>query len=527
MTSIERDESNFYGAVCKPEYSILTYTWGRWKIRDAKGGPALPVLGTSWKIPAVREEHFTVKAFQSVVQRMSSDSIEWAWIDIACIDQENAAAQAEEVGRQASIFKNARRAFVWLSHLQTEALSSAVQSIQEHGLQLRDYIDRLGPYLSPHDLLHSLHKELNVLFDDPWFSSLWTLQEVVLRNDALVLSAQAEPIWWESNQYMYLTMFINHCQNMFKDFAELEKELNRPENTRRSQEPRGQEMKDLISEVKKRILQAGFYYLFTDNPNVQYGTARYRTTSRDVDRIYAIMQIYNLRVGKSIRPHENPSLDELVDEFALAINQTCLIMGQLFVHTEPPPPGKSWRITRASTVPDTLMNYKEPRQQSTVTKNALGNIVVTCQCCPFPSLLELVRDAEQASPINLEFRLALDETILHQLSQHPLFGEAVAGHRFSNGRVPGWPLLPHFGGQNLWVLLLGDIRGEWDMQKRGFDGRYVGSLINCGLGGWSLEKEWQDIPHYRLGVCTWEARATWHEERLTTLPWKCVQVELY
>ena len=161
------------------------------------------------------------------------------------------------------------------------------------------------------------------------------------------------------------------------------------------------------------------------------------------------MQIYNLQVGKSIRPHENPSLDALIDEFAMAINRECLIMGQLFVHTEPPPPGKSWRITRASTVPKTLMDYKEPRQHSTITKIKFGKIVITGPCCPFPGLLELARDAEQASPINLEFRLALDEGILHQLSQHPLFGEAVAVHKFSNGRVPGWPLLPHFGGQTL------------------------------------------------------------------------------
>jgi hypothetical protein len=143
------------------------------------------------------------------------------------------------------------------------------------------------------------------------------------------------------------------------------------------------------------------------------------------------MQIYNLQVGKSIRPHENPSLDALIDEFAMAINRECLIMGQLFVHTEPPPPGKSWRITRASTVPKTLMDYKEPRQHSTITKIKFGKIVITGPCCPFPGLLELARDAEQASPTNLEFRLALDKGILHQLSQHPLFGEAVAVHKFS------------------------------------------------------------------------------------------------
>jgi hypothetical protein len=461
--------------------------------------------------------------FQKVIQRMSGDNVEWAWIDIACIDQENATAQAEEVGRQASIFKNAQGVYVWLSHLQTEVLSLAVQNIQNQGLQLRDYVDKTDTFLSPYNLAYSLNEQFNVLFDDPWFSSLWTLQEVVLRNDALVLSAQGEPIWWESNQYTYLTMLINHCQNMFKDFGELEKELNRLDNIHQSEKSRVQETKDLTAANKGRILQAGFYYLFTDNPNVQYGTARYRTTSRDVDRIYAIMQIYNLRVGKSIRPNENPSLNELVDEFALAINARCLIMGQLFVHTEPPSQGKSWRITRNSMVPDTLMDYKEPRQESTMTTNALGGIVVTGRCCPFPELLKLTGDAEKAGPIGLEFRVALDEHTLQQLSKNTLFGQTPADLRSANGRLPGWLLLPSFGG-NLWVLLLGDIRGKWDNQIKGFERRYVGLLIN--RSAWSSEQDWLDVPYYRLGVCTWEPSETWHKDRLSALSWKSVGVEL-
>lgn len=99
-----------------------------------------------------------------------------------------------------------------------------------------------------------------------------------------------------------------------------------------------------LRDIREQILKAGFYYLFSDNPNVQYGTVRLRKTSRRVDRVYAIMQIYDIRVGKSAR--RGPELEELVDEFAGAIHAHSAILGQLFLHTTPPERGKTWRITR-------------------------------------------------------------------------------------------------------------------------------------------------------------------------------------
>ncbi len=361
MNSVKRDQFNVYSGVPgvekaeKPKYSILTYTWGRWKIRNAKGCPALPVLNTSWDIPAVKEEHFTVEEFQRVVNLLGNDGIDWAWIDVACIDQEDEEANAEEVGRQASIFKNSHRVFVWLSHLHRDVLTSAVVSIQESGLALRDHLDKLPTSLPIEDVIGSLHREFNVVFADPWFSSLWTLQEVILRNDAIALSKEAEALVWDHDHYTYMTMFINRCQNVFQDLESVEKRIKKFTGQDSARGSERQEIKKQICEMKQLILQAGFHFLFSNNPNVQYGIARYRRTSRDVDRVYAIMQIYNLRVGTSIRPKEQPPLAELIDEFAAAINQRCPIMGQMFVHTQVPEQFKSWRITEFSTVPPCLI----------------------------------------------------------------------------------------------------------------------------------------------------------------------------
>src|ERR1041384_2288504 len=108
MTSVQRHTADEYiepnGKVHKqPRFSILTYTWGRF---TQDYGPALPINGTKWKIPSVKPEHFTVENFQKVVDmHLGSEDIEWAWIDVACIDQrENSSDNAEEVGHQASVF---------------------------------------------------------------------------------------------------------------------------------------------------------------------------------------------------------------------------------------------------------------------------------------------------------------------------------------------------------------------------------------------------------------------------------------
>lgn len=152
--------------------------------------------------------------------------------------------------------------------------------------------------------------------------------------------------------------------------------------------------------MKQLTLQADFYYLLSDNPNVQCGIAQSRRNSRDVDRVYGIMQIYNLRVGKSINPRRQPSLSELLEEIGVAFNRRCPILGQIFVHTQSPARGKSWCITQVSTVPDFLMVYKDPVSQTKMT-NRLRTMAAKGPCCPFADLNNVFRDVQkQASSIS-------------------------------------------------------------------------------------------------------------------------------
>ncbi|KAI1734924.1 heterokaryon incompatibility protein-domain-containing protein [Xylaria scruposa] len=528
MESIPRDNNNVYRAagidVYKPKYNILSYTWGRWKIPDGTDCPALPVIGTPWQIPAVKEEHFTVDAFQKVIRTITGTDIAWVWVDVGCIDQRDNEQAALEIGRQASIFKQAQSSFVWLSHVPTANLASAIQDAQNYGLEMRDYIDKVHASLDIKQIVTELKRALNDIFQDPWFSSLWTLQEVVLRNDAVVLSTEGEPVAWESEprlQYTFLTMFINHCQNIYWDLENVERRVWAARYTDNGSIDKG--LIDSLQDIREQILKAGFYYLFSDNPNVQYGTARYRKTSRRVDRVYAIMQIYDIRVGKSARPGDNPELEELVDEFAGAIHTHSAILGQLFLHVTPPEKGKTWRITENSTVPNVLMNYREPNNLCTIVFNPEDRsrpVRASGMCC---SLADLMKVSTEAGFI--EGLMAQDGWGMRfeALLDHHIKG-AITGRRASYS--------PHLtdlrsletnsksatiGLEKVRVLLLGDVRGTWNTRNRAFERDNIGLLLYSSVQ--EDDGDWKSAPYERLGVCIWGAFEDWHDQMLEQIPW--------
>ena len=57
MTSREWKPGNVYGPDTEPNYSILSYTWGRFQVAD---GPRLAIKGIDWQVPSIDESYFTV-----------------------------------------------------------------------------------------------------------------------------------------------------------------------------------------------------------------------------------------------------------------------------------------------------------------------------------------------------------------------------------------------------------------------------------------------------------------------------------
>lgn len=520
MTSVLREGFDIYSATGikfrKPKYNILSYTWGRWKIHGRTGCPALRVNGTSWDIPAIEDTHFTVKTFCKVIREVVGADVDWVWVDVGCIDQCDRKRAAVEVGRQASIFKQARGPFFWLSSRHTTELSLAIQNIQAYGIELANFVDELKAGLDIIQVIRGLDQALSYILEDPWFSSLWTLQETVLRNDAVMLSAEGEPIAWGNeprSKYTYLIMFINHCQNIYTYLERAEKRVSG--RAARWNNTTDESLADSLCKTRDKILRAGFYYLFTSNPNVQYGMARYRQTSDPEDRVYAIMQIYNLQVGKSARPDENPRLEELVDEFAIAINARSLILGQFFLHKDPPRVGKSWRITEKSTVPGPFMIFEDHNDLGTIvsgTGNGLEPLRVSGKCCKFSELLNMCTDDEVDrlhDGWGLGFEVLFDHYIKGFTTDRPIRGRKLL--RVMDSRVSDELAAAMINHDDIRVLLLGNVGDSLDSRRN------VGLLLYTK--GQVGDENWQLAPHERLGVCLWSSPEQRHDCKPRGVAW--------
>ncbi|KAF2253493.1 hypothetical protein BU26DRAFT_601610 [Trematosphaeria pertusa] len=141
MTSLEWQPGNRYGASICPPYNTLSYTWGRFVLREEQMPhvQALPVRfqgHRTWSIPRINPQHFTVDEFQAAVQlavqvnETTEKNVEHLWLDIACIDQEHARTKHAEINRQAIIFQHAHTSSVWLTHIDECTLTEAIHRLR-------------------------------------------------------------------------------------------------------------------------------------------------------------------------------------------------------------------------------------------------------------------------------------------------------------------------------------------------------------------------------------------------------------
>jgi len=158
MTSYKWSPGNTYVGFRNPSYVAISYTWGKFELRDPKVKPdvrAVSIRRVPWSIPRIDpEEHFTVDEFRRAIhqtmattdQHYEFDDLrspralkktpaswlvrpllkflerrqrtyQFLWLDVACIEQRDSPVKWAEIGRQARIFQRAEHVCVWLSHI--------------------------------------------------------------------------------------------------------------------------------------------------------------------------------------------------------------------------------------------------------------------------------------------------------------------------------------------------------------------------------------------------------------------------
>lgn len=343
MTSYKWQPGNVYGGVAEPFYSVLSYTWGRWRIRGSHSGvKSLEIQGVPWEIPKVDPKHFTAEQFKNTLQlmvdtsnrqnRIRHRSSNFVWLDIACIPQsQQSAIAASEVGRQARIFRNADIGYVWL----TTAAAREVEKLCDRAMTD-----------TPTEMAEHFQSFCKILAD-PWFRSMWTLQESFIRRDAYILTTARLCF---RDRYGFLPLSLSRLRDVADEDLTRHKHHN----------GFGVEAEPHFTSFEQIWSQAGIQEPRTNSPMQVLASARFRTCEVELDRVYAIMQIFGdeIKVGKARALTDGEraaaqswTLLTLEDELGALLLKHFPLMSQLFCHDEPPLPGKAWRICGRSTVP--------------------------------------------------------------------------------------------------------------------------------------------------------------------------------
>ena len=185
-----------------PDYVAISHTWGRWRKPDE--WTTLP--GVPWRIPL--NSRIDVQNLPTLLQALPYDFV---WIDLLTIPQEETSwsmteIQKTEISRQAVIFHSATSVIAWFNDVQSWGGTEAcLRWLSLNSLKSEGY-SQVTPSLSIDSFLNEpLNKPLFHEFSEnpkdvlnpaanPWFTSLWTLQEACIRPDIIPCNARFEPL---------------------------------------------------------------------------------------------------------------------------------------------------------------------------------------------------------------------------------------------------------------------------------------------------------------------------------------------
>lgn len=190
-----------------PDYMAISHTWGRW----VKGRP-ISIPGVPWKVPQNRR--FNVRDVGAILRRLVHNTrcgVKYVWLDLVCIPQDGSIIAKNEIARQAKIFRSAKYAMAWFNDIgKFEGLSRILNFASLHLLQLAGEEERsaLAEVIDmsksaaggAHSNLYHVDPERPMHGDaNPWFTSLWTLQELCLRPDMWLCGSEGKMLMCDND----------------------------------------------------------------------------------------------------------------------------------------------------------------------------------------------------------------------------------------------------------------------------------------------------------------------------------------
>lgn len=127
----------------------------------------------------------------------------------------------------------------------------------------------MGPRELPISCLEKICTAYEKLFSDLWFSSLWALQEVILRRDAKILGSSGEPVKWDDHYSAFIGMIMNVSQNIYDDLNRVRKAIDamKKKKKKHSQLILDQcRADDQVIRLTNLIIRSGFYHYMGITP---------------------------------------------------------------------------------------------------------------------------------------------------------------------------------------------------------------------------------------------------------------------
>ncbi|KAF2252748.1 hypothetical protein BU26DRAFT_515208 [Trematosphaeria pertusa] len=302
-----------------PEYTVISYTWGRWMLKDR--GQDTTLAGCHWKIPAT--SLFSRQQLETAALHISGGH--HFWLDVFCIPQDDDDPEkAREIQKQGDIFANASRAAVWLCSGGEDVLRDICSWTDP------DFVRpalRLAP-TAENRMAEETTRRLRVIRSIrtaiPWTTSLWTLQETALRRDAVFHDRDGVII---AHPETGLPLIVD---DLVRSMTQIEIEL-RIFSTITSW--MNAEDRELFDSATQDVQAIAIGHLDNMNARELYLASRYRVCQREHDRVYAIMNALSVSI-----PVDYKAPVELVKrEFNLALwrKYPAEMQSYLTVLTEP------------------------------------------------------------------------------------------------------------------------------------------------------------------------------------------------
>ncbi|KAI0190578.1 hypothetical protein F4808DRAFT_401804 [Astrocystis sublimbata] len=552
MTSYPWRPGNMYGHSRDPPYVAISYTWGRYALWDVLEKPhvkPLPIRGVPWTIPRIDPDaHFHVEQFRHIIRQATGivdkhyefdnyralrqtpanwllrpilrflerhqTSFEYIWLDVACIEQRDSPVQAAEIGRQARIFQYAEHCYVWLSHTPHQKLEKLLEDLAKANQELHNEPYELTRPYDERDWVALAIRTLEDLTADPWFKSLWTLQEGYLCTHATVLSREGR-VCADGTQIVFKNASLNFIFGLCNRIMDW---------TERTRVPRDNTNLCRLIQI---IRDTGVSALWYNNPMGLLAVSTKRKPTREEDRFYGIMQVMgpDFRVGKAANPHSNQlyTLESLDEEFGEAVLRTYPILSQMFIHTTPPISGRGWRVHEDSVVPriverGDLFGWNSNRLDVNININAHPLCCITTQKISGQLWAHLNGKACAFDTLHRGWSLANESPYIDKLSQshwrmHMSTTASVQMIALDRGSYIE-PLPPHLAHINLLSSLdqrLQDELASWILMKSQNTPLVVFLLGSSDIGKESFntglllyESTDPGVKHWcRVGICIW------------------------